>query len=92
MIRDVLDDFIDLVKKVALSALSSQYSVSGRFVKKRLGITSFELGRLAREVEMGKVPGVRVVRQGRRGRIRFVIKRDYWLQSNNELEEDCKEQ
>jgi len=73
----------ELFRRVAMSAVSRQISVSGRFVRRELGLTSFQLGRLAREVEEGALPGVTVVRQGRKRRIRFVIDKQYWLDEDN---------
>ena len=89
----MFNEFVRLLRRLALSAITTQYSISGRSVMKRLGITSFQLGELAREVERGRVPGVRVVRQGRKGRIRFVVRKDYWLKDkDNGLEEHSKEE
>jgi len=75
---EILRRFKQLVRQVALTTVSQRYTITGRRVRKTIGITPYQLGRVVRRaVEEGRVPGVKVVAKGRR--LQFVIDKKYWV-------------
>jgi len=75
--EELIRKFKNYIKQLAQTTVSRQYSVTGRKLRKKLGLSSHGLAKLRNAVENGRIRGVKVVQT--KNCLRFVIYKDYWL-------------
>ena len=80
----LLEEFISLVRETSKSALGQTFSLTGKQIRRKMGITPFQLGKLKKELEKRiknrELRGVRIETKSK-NRIRIYFEKSYWLPS-----------